>query len=175
MQSKSSLSLWKNALRDVFHTAQEGVKCEDTTLNSYFVYKDKKTGLQECGGRIQSIDEDKTVPLFACQPFSPERHTKTRNVAVGDIMWIADSNALGGQYRLSRVVKANSNMLGVVRDVKIRIIYNYPGSNAYTKPKEDNSATNIPATISHQDVWCLIEILPVEEQKYTPKMGETNV
>ncbi|XP_036068500.1 uncharacterized protein LOC112152419 [Oryzias melastigma] len=100
-------------------------------------------------------------------------HTKTRNVAVGDIVWIADSNALRGQYRLGRVVKANSDKFGVVRDVKVRTYPSYPVSNMKTKPKESKPATNIPATILHRDVRRIIVILPVEEQS-APNRGETN-
>nr|XP_054588876.1 uncharacterized protein LOC129153544 [Nothobranchius furzeri]XP_054588877.1 uncharacterized protein LOC129153544 [Nothobranchius furzeri] len=47
-------------------------------------------------------------------------HTKERNVAVGDVVWLADQNALRGQYRLARVVSVNTDRKGIVRDVLVR-------------------------------------------------------
>lgn len=36
---------------------------------------------------------------------------------MGDVVWLADRNALKSQYKLARVVKVNSDHKGVVRDV----------------------------------------------------------
>ncbi len=52
--------------------------------------------------------------------------TKERNVAVGDVVWVADQNALTGQYRLARVVSVNTDNKGIVRDVLVRTFPSYP-------------------------------------------------
>ncbi|KAK7898190.1 hypothetical protein WMY93_019043 [Mugilogobius chulae] len=46
-------------------------------------------------------------------------HTLERNVAVGDIVWLCDQNALRGQFRLGRIVAAVPDRKGVVRDVDV--------------------------------------------------------
>lgn len=46
-------------------------------------------------------------------------HTKEHNVAVGDIVCVADQNALRGHYKLARVVSVNTDKKGVLRDVKV--------------------------------------------------------
>ncbi|XP_027138459.1 uncharacterized protein LOC113746562 [Larimichthys crocea] len=47
-------------------------------------------------------------------------HAPARNIAAGDLVWLADQNALRGRFRLGRVVEACPDMKGVVRDVKRR-------------------------------------------------------
>lgn len=55
----------EDACDDLFLAAQNGVTFPDTTLNRLAVYKDIKSGLLVCGGRIQIVDEDKTaIPLL---------------------------------------------------------------------------------------------------------------
>lgn len=44
-------------------------------------------------------------------------HTAERNVAIGDIVWLCDQNALRGQFKLARVVSVNADPRGIVRDV----------------------------------------------------------
>lgn len=39
-------------------------------------------------------------------------HTKERNIAVGDVVWLADQNALRGQYKMARVVSINADKKG---------------------------------------------------------------
>lgn len=53
-------------------------------------------------------------------------HTKERNVAVGDVVWLADQNALRGQYKLARVVNVNTDSKGIVRDVLVKTFPSYP-------------------------------------------------
>lgn len=97
-------------------------------------------------------------------------HTVNRNVAVEDIVWMADQNALRGQFRLARVVSVNPDSKGIVRDVNVRTLPSYPvpvtrpttaKANQWTskKLKED-----IPATVLHRDVRRLVVLLPIEEQ-----------
>ncbi|KAK5854465.1 hypothetical protein PBY51_015528 [Eleginops maclovinus] len=53
-------------------------------------------------------------------------HTVQRNVAVGDVVWLADQNALRGQYRLAKVINVNADKKGIVRDVHVRTFPSYP-------------------------------------------------
>lgn len=90
-------------------------------------------------------------------------HTKERNVAVGDIVWIADQNALRSQYKLGRVVNVNPDKKGIVRDANIRVFPSYPVS--ISKPAKEQSGLKIPATILHRDVRRLVVLLPIEDQR----------
>lgn len=47
-------------------------------------------------------------------------HTKERNVAVGDVVWLADQNSLRGQYKMGRVVSVNTDKKGIMRYVNVR-------------------------------------------------------
>lgn len=46
-------------------------------------------------------------------------HSRHRNVAVGDIIWLADQNALRGHYKLARVVSVGTDAKGIVRDAHV--------------------------------------------------------
>ena len=131
--------------------------------------------------RLQSIQRE--VSRFWerwCQLAGPNLfvrnkwHTKERNVAVGDVVWLADQNPLRGQYKLASVVSVNTDGKGIVRDVNVRTFPSYPVS--LTKPikggtMEPNSdgikrlSSKIPATILHRDVRRLVIVLPIEEQQ----------
>ena len=55
----------EDAFRDLCLAAQDGVYFESTTTDRLVVYRDQKSGLLVCGGRIQSFQEDgKAVPLL---------------------------------------------------------------------------------------------------------------
>lgn len=98
-------------------------------------------------------------------------HTTHRNVAIGDIVWIADQNALRGQFKLGRVISVNPDSKGVVRDVNIRTFPSYPV--LITKPSKARANSSeskigrekIPSTVLHRDVRRLVVLLPAEEQK----------
>ncbi|XP_061896161.1 uncharacterized protein LOC133645296 [Entelurus aequoreus] len=98
-------------------------------------------------------------------------HTKERNVSVGDVVWLADQNALRGQYKLARVVRANTDSKGIVRDVLVRTFPSYPVPIKKTSDKEKPTTKTkrlrhqIPATILHRDVRRLIILIPIEEQR----------
>lgn len=49
----------EDALRHLFLEAQEGESFPVTALNRLVVYKDEKSGLLVCGGRVQIFAEDK--------------------------------------------------------------------------------------------------------------------
>ena len=95
-------------------------------------------------------------------------HITERNVAVGDIVWLCDQNAMRGQFKLGRVISTNPDGKGIVRDVNVRVFPSYsvpvirPGS--VKKPKTDGPNLKVQATILHRDVRRLVVLLPVEEQ-----------
>ncbi|XP_060782046.1 uncharacterized protein LOC132889497 [Neoarius graeffei] len=100
-------------------------------------------------------------------------HTRERNVAVGDVVWLADQNAVRGHFKLARVISVNPDKEGTVRDVEVRAFPSYPvfikeparvrNTDRTTKVGR-KSITKIPATILHRDVRRLVVLLPVEEQ-----------
>lgn len=97
-------------------------------------------------------------------------HTKERNVAVGDVVWLADQNALRGQYKLARVVGANTDSKGIVRDVLVRTFPSYPvpirkGNGEEPTTKTKRLKHKIPATVLHRDVRRLVVLIPTEEQR----------
>lgn len=47
----------------------------------------------------------------------PKWHQTRRNVKIGDAVWIADQNALWGQFRLGRIQAVYPDKKGLVRDL----------------------------------------------------------
>ncbi len=97
-------------------------------------------------------------------------HTKVHNVAVGDVVWLADQNALRSQYKLARVVKVNADCKGIAN---VRVFTSYPVSGVKpdkaivtdkTKGAAKKLTAKIPPTILHRDVRRLVVLIPVEEQ-----------
>ncbi|KAK7933355.1 hypothetical protein WMY93_004251 [Mugilogobius chulae] len=96
-------------------------------------------------------------------------HTLERNVAVGDIVWLCDQNALRGQFRLGRIVAAVPDRKGVVRDVDVLV-----ASGSYVPVLQSRFAAQdsvaqdqkakFSCTVLHRDVRRLVVLLPVEEQ-----------
>lgn len=96
-------------------------------------------------------------------------HTRERNVTEGDIVWIADQNALRSQYKLGRVTKANADPKGIVRDVEVRVSSSHPvfcsgPEKSVTRKITKWEVTKIPSTIIRRDVRRLVVLLPVEQQ-----------
>lgn len=89
-------------------------------------------------------------------------HAPARNVAAGDLVWLADQNALRGQFRLGRVVEVCPDARGVVRDVRVATCRSCPVSGGQSK--RNRVEENYPSTILHRDVRRLVVLLPVEEQ-----------
>ncbi|KAJ8378393.1 hypothetical protein AAFF_G00242810 [Aldrovandia affinis] len=94
----------------------------------------------------------------------PKWHTKERNVAVGDLVWLADQNALRCQYRLGRVVQAVADSAGVVRDVRVRMVPACPASPGKAKTRENKGSGKLPGVVLHRDVRRIVVVLPIEEQ-----------
>ncbi|KAK7883254.1 hypothetical protein WMY93_029428 [Mugilogobius chulae] len=53
-------------------------------------------------------------------------HRTERSVKVGDLVWIADQNALRGQFRLGRIVVTYPDKSGVVRDADVKTCIGLP-------------------------------------------------
>lgn len=92
-------------------------------------------------------------------------HTAHRNVAIGDVVWLADQNALRGQFRLARVIDVSTDRKGIVRDVYLRSFPSYPVATVKLTKKQKKRSSKIPATILHRDVRRIVVLLPVEEQQ----------
>lgn len=98
-------------------------------------------------------------------------HTAERNVAVGDIVWLCDQNALRGQFKLARVVAVNPDQRGIVRDVHVRVSPNYGGSVGSPNPVavardpgSSSGSKSCQGTILHRDVRRLVVLVPVEDR-----------
>lgn len=87
-------------------------------------------------------------------------HSSARNVSVGDLVWVADQNALRGRFGLGRVEEAHPDVKGIVRDVKVRICHSLPIS--LSQARKDREPC--PSTILHRDVRRLVVLLLIEEQ-----------
>ena len=90
-----------------------------------------------------------------------------RNVAIGDIVWLCDQNALRGQFRLARVVSVNADFKGIVRDVHVKVSPSGCVQMKTPRPvaKESGSREKeFQGPILHRDVWRLIVLVPAEDQ-----------
>lgn len=90
-------------------------------------------------------------------------HRAERSVEVGDMVWLADQNALRGQFRLGRVVATYPDKKGIVRDVDLKICMGLSGPHA-SRVQRENS--DLPTTIVlRRDVRRLVVLIPVEDQR----------
>ena len=91
-----------------------------------------------------------TRDFFPSLTVWPKWHTAQRNVKVGDIVLIQDSNQIRGKWKLGRVTQAVSSLRdGFVRNVEIE--YKNEGSQSFT-------------TIS-RPVQRIIVLVPVDEKE----------
>ena len=81
-------------------------------------------------------------------------HTQRRNVAIGDIVLIQDSNAIRGNWKLGRVYKVELSTDGVVRNFQIQ----YKAINPDSMDRKGFTTIRRP-------VQKLVIILPIEEDK----------
>lgn len=89
-------------------------------------------------------------------------HRVERSVRVGDLVWIADQNALRGQFRLGRIVVTYPDKTGVVRDADVATCISLPASLvARTQAK---NATLTSTIVLRRDVRRLVVLIPVEDQ-----------
>ena len=92
-------------------------------------------------------------------------HTAERNIAIGDIVWLCDQNALRGQFKLARVVAVNPHSRGIVRDVHVKVSPSVPVKAP--KPVAQGSGwkeKDFQGTIRHRDVRLLVVLIPAEDQ-----------
>lgn len=89
-------------------------------------------------------------------------HRAERNIKVGDVVWLADPNALRGQFRLGRVIATYPDKKGVVRDVDLTICLGLPVPLVARVQRKD---ADLPTTIVlRRDVRRLVVLIPVEDQ-----------
>ena len=91
----------------------------------------------------------------------PKWHSSTRNLKVGDIVMVQDSNIARGQWKLAQVCEANPGKDGKVRDVQIR----------YKALEANNTYHGCDDTRIRRSVHRLVVFLPVEEQCKTNSGG----
>ncbi|XP_070403557.1 uncharacterized protein [Nothobranchius furzeri] len=93
-------------------------------------------------------------------------HTFHRNVAVGDIVWLSDQNALKGHFKLGRVVGVNPDSKGIVRDAQVQVSPSYctPIIKHVKRGQTQGRGKDFQPVVLHRDVRRLIVLLPVEEQ-----------
>ncbi|KAL2087329.1 hypothetical protein ACEWY4_018388 [Coilia grayii] len=91
----------------------------------------------------------------------PKWHQRQRNVAVGDIVWIADPNALRGQFRLGRIQRVHPDKEGLVRDTDVKTCVGLPASLT-VGPLQRNPEQRTSVTL-RRDVRRLVVLIPVED------------
>lgn len=98
-------------------------------------------------------------------------HRAERSVKVGDLVWIADQNALRGQFRLGRIVSTYPDEKGVVRDADVKTCLGLPAPVVSRARGKDST---LPTTIVlRRDVRRLVVLIPVEDQKEVTKVLTT--
>ena len=86
--------------------------------------------------------------IFPSLVIRPKWHVEVRNLEIGDLVMVADQNAIRGDYRLALVSEVYPDHKGRVRQVQVS--YKLSDSNKYTSVK--------------RDVRKLVLILPIREQ-----------
>jgi hypothetical protein len=89
------------------------------------------------------------------------------NVAIGDIVWLCDQNALRGQFKLARVVSVNADPRGIIRDVHVKVSPSGCVQVKTPRPVAKGSGSkekDLQGTILHRDVRRLIILIPAEDQ-----------
>ena len=92
-------------------------------------------------------------------------HRSERNVRVGDLVWVADSNALRSQFRLGRILSVYPDNKGIVRDADIATCTGISASQSGSRKK---GSSPLPTAIIKRDVRRLVVLLPVEDQNPLP-------
>ena len=81
-------------------------------------------------------------------------HTSTRNLKVGDVVLVADSNSLKGDWKLAEVCEAIPKSDGLVRDVELR----------YKRQDDTPDYTGSADIKIRRPVQRLVLVVPIEEQ-----------
>ena len=81
-------------------------------------------------------------------------HTARRNVKVGDVVIIQDTNQIRGKWKLGRVTCADPSLRdGFVRNVDVQ--YKNPGSQSFTtvkRPVQRLVVVLVPIDVKHEQV-----------------------
>ena len=88
-------------------------------------------------------------------------HTASRNVQVGDIVMVQDSNALRGEWRLARISRTYPSSDGKVRKVTL----------SYRQLDNTNNYIGGALTNIERPVQNLVVILPAEDNPWTWEGG----
>lgn len=92
----------------------------------------------------------------------PKWHHTQRSVKVGDTMWIADQNALRGQFRLGRIQAVYPDKKGLVWDADVKTCTGLAASLVVGQSKR--SPQQLASVILRRDVRRLVVLIPVEDQ-----------
>lgn len=90
-------------------------------------------------------------------------HRAERSIKVGDVVWIADQNALRGQFRLGRVATTYPDEKGVVRDADITTCMGLPAPMVPRARRKDS--TMHTKIVIRRDVRRLVILIPAEDQE----------
>ena len=89
-------------------------------------------------------------------------HTAVRNLQVGDIVLVQDSNALRGVWKLARVAEAIPGRDGKVRDVELR----------YKAQEAGNGYSGTRDICILRSAHRIVVVLPVEEQRQSERSAD---
>ena len=103
-------------------------------------------------GIVDSFWRKMTRDYFPSLFIQPKWHVQRRNIAVGDIVIIQDSNLLRGEWRLGRVTKVMPSDDNIVRKCQV-----------HYKLKKPNGETASRFTFVEHAVQRLVVLIPVEE------------
>ncbi|CAG2242061.1 unnamed protein product [Mytilus edulis] len=103
---------------------------------------------------VQNFWKKWTRDFFPTLIIRQKWHTKQRNVKVGDLVIVQDSNIVRGRWKMAQIVEANAGRDGFVRDVILR----------YKNVSQGVSYNGCEDQTIRRSVHRLVVILPVEEQ-----------
>ena len=76
--------------------------------------------MEICATHGKYVSETMDKILFSYTHYQTKMAHINRNVQVGDVVLVQDSNTIHGQWKLGQICEAIQGMDGRVRDVKIR-------------------------------------------------------
>ncbi|CAG2234872.1 unnamed protein product [Mytilus edulis] len=103
---------------------------------------------------VQNFWKKWTRDFFPTLILRQKWHTKQRNVKVGDLVIVQDSNIVRGRWKMAQIVEANAGRDGFVRYVILR----------YKNVSQGVSYNGCEDQTIRRSVHRLVVILPVEEQ-----------
>lgn len=106
-------------------------------------------------------------PACRCNLFISKWHTTHRNVAIGDIVWIVDQNALRGQFKLGRVISVNPDSRRKNTDTAKLPCSDHKAIKSKAKffSIVQSSKVLVQSIVLNRGVRRLVVLLPDQEQK----------